>query len=176
MPVFKTSGPEDGSETAKSILVALAKCPHARVETPAADADAVRRLANATLAKAARLLTAGARLFDADAARLRANDVLQDATLRNSDELLELAEQHEERAVVLDREAQASALAGGYDDEWPPNERATELVRHAEAALASVREALAGLEAREALAETAQALGRLTLQLEELKESRRLSD
>jgi hypothetical protein len=134
VPVYSTSGPEDGSETARAIRDALRKCPHDRNSqgseplTP----ESAARLAAGALAVTARLIEAAQALLRKDEALNEADDLL-DAALGRLDggEAIDVADavvsELEQLARVEDARGLAAAAQAGAGDPWPPADGAREL-------------------------------------------------
>ncbi len=134
VPVYSTSGPEDGSETARAILDALRKCPHDRGEqgSDALAPERAGRLAAGALALTARLIEAAQALLRKDQVLNEAEDLL-DAALGRLDNGAEVdgvdavVSELERLASVEDSRGLAAAAQAGAGDPWPPADGAREL-------------------------------------------------
>lgn len=165
--LFSSSGPEDGSETARAVYRVLHPCPHGVppsgevTDAPAAESDARRRLAQLTrIADAADALATQA-LED-----LRARRLLERALLEDSDAHLDDAAEHEARASAAEGAARRNAAAAEAADPWPPARGAQELVDRLIDGLAAVGPLVQLSEARD----VTEAFARLTQRAEALQE------
>lgn len=114
--VMSTSGPEDGSETAKALRGCMRRCTHQRV-VPAADAQLA--IARSLLDAADRCLDIVDNLIRADSHRDLAMDFLDQCVTNTeeADRLLADAEIAERQQVLATAEAEETALAAGVG--WP---------------------------------------------------------
>lgn len=135
VPVYSTSGPEDGSETARAILDALRKCGHGRddhAQQPP-DPESASRLAAGALALVARLIDAAEALLGKERALAEAGEVIETALRRMDDhgaivEAEAVASELERLAAIDDARGLAAAAQAGAGDPWPPADGARELV------------------------------------------------
>lgn len=155
VPIYSTSGPEDGSETARAIQDAIRKCPHGRREAPQDQmgAEGAAQLASGRLAQVARLIDAAGRLLGKEDALRRAEQLIDEAL-----EHLEAggpvevtrveaaAKELERLAAVEDGQALAAAAQAGRGEPWPPGKGAAELVSVAASTLAELSELTASAE------------------------------
>lgn len=134
VPVYSTSGPEDGSETSRAIRDALRKCPHHRGgQVPEAlTPDSAARLAAGALTLTARLIEAAQALLRKNQALTEADGVVEAALGRLDDKAAidqaEVAVSELERlARVEDARGLAAAAGADAGDPWPPVDGAQEL-------------------------------------------------
>lgn len=183
VPVYSTSGAEDGSDTARVIRDALRKCPHERnpgtqVEQ---DPESVARLAAGKLAQIAALIEAAEALRAKEAADRAAHEAIEEALRQLAedasatvDNLEDQTNELERLALVESGKAYAAASRANAADPWPPEDGMRELVSLARAKLAKIggliRAAGGSVEEGRLRAEQ----GRLNDRLERL--SSRLSD
>jgi hypothetical protein len=132
MPVYSTSGPADGSETAKAIRKVLRNCPH-QTGTPPEEADAVRALTDEEIERQVERLL---RAVDGLNRRSQANVGVEDAIDR--DDITALDEQHQ-CLIVGDNDAQiAWAQLGRPLEPWPPAVAIEALLTEVERLIAAV--------------------------------------
>lgn len=130
IPVFSTSGPADGSETAKNIRRGLKKCPH-YADVPVDVNVNVNVNVNEALRNTEQLLRSIVDLRRADA---HENDAiaLQDRYLETGDETLEVAAfEALEAAEEARRRAHDAALRGEYYSDWRPDDARSDLIESA---------------------------------------------
>lgn len=144
VPVYSTSGPEDGSETARAIRDALRKCGHDRDANQQAtpDPESASRLAAGALALVARLIDAAGALLAKERALAEAGEVIETALRRMDDdraivEAEAAASELERLAAIDDARGLAAAAQAGAGDPWPPADGARELVELAVERLAA---------------------------------------
>ncbi|MGI8809957.1 MAG: hypothetical protein ACR2KK_19365 [Acidimicrobiales bacterium] len=149
MPIFSTSGPADGSETARAIRDAVRKCGHHRDDLARVlrDPESAARLAAGALAVVARLIDAATALLNNERALAEAGDIIDAALERMDDdgkivEAETAASELERLAAIEDARARASAFQAGGGDPWPPVEGAQELVGLAVERLAAASDLL----------------------------------
>lgn len=147
VPVYSTSGPEDGSETARAILDALRKCPHDQgsQDCEAPTPEAAARIAAGALAITARLIEAAQALLRKDQVLTEADDLLEDALARldagaEVDGVDAAVSELERLASVEDSHGLAAAAQAGAGDPWPPADGARELFTLAAERLRAVRD------------------------------------
>lgn len=149
VPIFSTSGPADGSETARAIRDAVRKCGHHRDDLARVlrDPESAARLAAGALAVVARLIDAATALLNNERALAEAGDIIDAALERMDDdgkivEAETAASELERLAAIEDARARASAFQAGGGDPWPPVEGAQELVGLAVERLAAASDLL----------------------------------
>ncbi len=140
VPIYSTSGSEDGSETARVVRDAVRKCAHERHPPPEPDLDpeGAAHLATGTLSQVEALAEAGEGLLDKAVALSEAGAVLEaalgelavdsNAAIESSDEKLAALER---KAFEADGRAYAAASRAVASDPWPPDEGAQELLDQA---------------------------------------------
>jgi len=150
VPVYSTSGPGDGSETARAIRDAVRKCAHHRDDhgQETLDPETAARRAAGELAVVARLIEAADALLGMERALNEAESVIETALRHLDDEgaiqEAEIVASDLERIAAIDhargRAAAAQARAG---DPWPPVDGAEELAGLAAERLAATAELVA---------------------------------
>lgn len=181
VPVFSTSGPEDGSETARAIRDALRKCPHDRGDQvpEALTPESAARLPAGALALTARLIEAAQALLRKDQAFNEAEDLLEAALGRLDDgaavdEAEAVISELERLARVEDARGLAAAAQADAGDPWPPVDGARELVALATERLKDAGDLIAAAQGADEETKLAAEHGRLAGLLQAL--STRLDD
>lgn len=132
--IFSTSGPADGSETAKAIRRGLRKCPH-HAEPDAAESAEEEVLSEAAIVRRVEHLL---EVVDGLEERARADERRDDALARGDDGDFDEADQ---RLVDADNTAQVAWDALGRPlTPWPPDVAARELLTDAERFAARIAE------------------------------------
>jgi hypothetical protein len=138
VPVYSTSGADDGSDTARVIHDAVRKCPHDRdpERDDGPDPETAARIAAGTLAQLGALVEAAEALLTTEVAVREANEAIDDALDQladdndvTTDDLDERVARLERRAFVSAGEAYSAASRAGVVDRWPPQDGARELLR-----------------------------------------------
>lgn len=153
VPVYSTSGPADGSETARVILDALRKCSHMGVPSPPPlDPETAAQLAGGVLATVARLIEAARSLLAKEQAQMESS-LLIEAALGKSDTDLDAVEvearELEGLAAIEDSRGLAAAAQAGAGDPWPPVDGARELYGLASERLSAANDLVASAEGAE---------------------------
>jgi len=154
VPIWSSSGSDDGSTTARAIDDQVRKCPH-QSELPRTppDPEASARLASGRLAQASALILAAEALIQEADARKDSETLLNEAISRLDRGEAETAEELERRAGELEevataeqRRAYTAALRADAYDPWPPADGARELATEAKAALDEAEEMIEGAD------------------------------
>ncbi len=169
VPIFSTSGPADGSETARVIREAVRKCSHSRTQASPRSRDSAALLAGGRLDELSRLAVAAtALLYAADAtqqADIALDDAVQALEEHSRTEEAEALERHSDemrrRAASESSRALAAATSIGRGVPWPPGEGAAELVEQLTAGLDEVEPLLAEAEGAASLDRPLAEYGRL---------------
>lgn len=164
--ILSTSGPADGSATAREILKVLDACPHRTSERGAPDAEDAARQARQLLAQLQRIASAADRLLAWSVERKRADTAFAEALQFDRDDRLVHAAEHDEAAAAAASSAFEDAVAGRVSDPWPPERGAAELVERLAEGLERAEALLEGQPATE----MEKALGPLRAGLESLKQ------
>ncbi len=129
--VYSTSGPADGSETARNIREALRKCPHDPPSRAQQEPEGLVRVLGGRLAVAARLLDSAEALVEALEQDTEAQRVWETLELGDDSRMVEqetILDQLDRDATRARARGQALAADTGLEDPWPPGEGAGELL------------------------------------------------
>lgn len=178
IPVWSSSGPADGSETARAIRDAVRKCPHEHPSSVVgAEPEHAARMAGGRLSALSRLISAARDLVDEATDRQKAAETMRGAltALEQGDldtavALEKESERLEDQAASKNARAWAEAASVGIGKPWPP-------VRGAEELLEAAGEGLDALVAWIEAAEGADNHGSLIKERDRLSaEAKRISD
>lgn len=161
VPVYSTSGPADGSDTARVILSAVRKCPHAGDTTDLGFPDPAVA-ARGQLAELDRILGAAEALLVAESSELETERLIEGLGSESPDGLdhdTVFDELQTESAKALAR-GLAYVTDTGLEDPWPPAEGAAELLAIATARLKTVAQIVAAANDRELADEADRATAR----------------
>jgi hypothetical protein len=145
VPIFSTSGAEDGSDTARVIRDALRRCTHTRRHSKgeSVDPESAAHCVGGELADVERLIDAADALYAKERALEEAGRIVDTALGRLEDDAGTDTREADRLASGLDRlasiqegRALAAALTAGAGEPWPPGDGARELTGLARARLA----------------------------------------
>lgn len=146
LSIFGSSGPADGSETAKQIRSSIRKCPHRDRTAPSTtDVETELRSARQSEAHLDRLIAAGIKLTEAEGFSAQAASALKKAYRDDSLEHLAEAERLTGWAEERSGEALSHAAYAGRVHPWPPAEGAAELAQEAMKIVETLRRTLGAL-------------------------------